>query len=321
MEKLEHRQAAGCGATAPSPVNEGLETLLCMAAASEAFAGDLQHHREATLATSGVLLTGVERTILCAVDGSELQRMIARLAPRLQAAERREFLSRAAAALAAGVGIATLNGCKKKPSDEASRHDRLRQARLEKARRLKRRQSPSTRTALAEPGQGGAPSGQDVPPPLSGEVSEPTTPDSSGAGATQPVPVPPQSMPRPRPRPRPLTLKPQRHPLSYRTTGVRPDRPPVPTNLPRRPGVGEIRQAVDRILPSARACYNRYRVKGSARVRVVLSGSSGRPRSVSVLGKFARTPTGRCVARAFRRMRVKRFSAASSSFVYPLKLK
>jgi hypothetical protein len=53
-------------------------------------------------------------------------------------------------------------------------------------------------------------------------------------------------------------------------------------------------------------------------VRVVIRGSSGRPSGVRVLGKFSGTPTGRCVKRAFKRARFKRFQQGSQSFVFPL---
>ena len=89
-------------------------------------------------------------------------------------------------------------------------------------------------------------------------------------------------------------------------------------NLPQRLSPGAIRQGVARVVGSARACYKRYGVAGTVRVRVVIKGSTGRVVSAHVLGSFSGTPTGRCVVRAFRRARFKRFKAQSQSFVFPM---
>lgn len=88
--------------------------------------------------------------------------------------------------------------------------------------------------------------------------------------------------------------------------------------LPKRLTSADIRRGVGRVLGSARACYKRYRVAGRCRVRVVVSGATGRPASVRVLGSFASTATGRCVERAFRRARFRRFRASRQSFVFPV---
>lgn len=303
----------------------GIETVLALAAASEAFAGALSRHREATLAACAVELTGAERSALCAVDAATLGQMIAAVAPRLQARERRVFLRQATSALAglaAGAGVLSLHGCKKKPTAKESSEDRIREARLRRARRLKGRQGPRPQPQpqpQSQPqSQPQAAPGDPAPEPGS------TTPGSPGATATPPAsdPQASQPRPRPRPRPRPVEIKPRLDRSLHVLTGVRPDRPDpldLPSDRPLRPGIREIRQAIDKIMSSAKGCYNRYRVKGSGKVRVVLSGRTGRPTSVSVTGRFARTPTGRCVTRAFRRMRVKRFRAASASFVFPIK--
>jgi hypothetical protein len=90
------------------------------------------------------------------------------------------------------------------------------------------------------------------------------------------------------------------------------------SNLPKRLSPGKIRGGVGRIMGSARACGRRYKIPGTCRVQVVIRGSTGRVSGVSILGTFRGTPTGRCVARAFRRARFSKFSNASQSFVFPL---
>ena len=51
------------------------------------------------------------------------------------------------------------------------------------------------------------------------------------------------------------------------------------------------------VRPSVQACYERYQVPGTAMVNVVIA-KSGRVSSAQVTGKFAETPTGRCVEQA-----------------------
>ena len=90
------------------------------------------------------------------------------------------------------------------------------------------------------------------------------------------------------------------------------------SNLPSRLSMSKIRKGVYRILGSARACFNRYRVPGKCYVRVNMKGSTGRVNSASIRGSFKGTPTGRCVARAFKRARFAKFKSASQSFTFPL---
>ena len=90
------------------------------------------------------------------------------------------------------------------------------------------------------------------------------------------------------------------------------------SNAGKRLSPGQIRIGVGRIMGAARACGHRYKVPGTCRVRVVIRGSTGRVSGVSILGTFRGTPTGRCVARAFRRARFARFKNASQSFIFPV---
>jgi hypothetical protein len=47
------------------------------------------------------------------------------------------------------------------------------------------------------------------------------------------------------------------------------------------------------------ACYNQFKVPGTAMVNVVI-GKSGKVTSATVTGKFAGTPTGTCVEAAVK---------------------
>ncbi len=84
---------------------------------------------------------------------------------------------------------------------------------------------------------------------------------------------------------------------------------------------GDIKSAIARVKGGVQRCYDKYKVAGMIRVRVVVSGSSGRVSSASVKGKFSGTPTGRCVARAVRRAKFPKFAKPSQSFTYPFILR
>ncbi len=95
-----------------SEVPVGLEQLLAMAAASEDFARALREDPDSAVKASGLDLTPTEQAVLGATPKPMLAKMIARVAEALPRPERRAFLERAAAALVALVGAATLGACK-----------------------------------------------------------------------------------------------------------------------------------------------------------------------------------------------------------------
>ena len=53
------------------------------------------------------------------------------------------------------------------------------------------------------------------------------------------------------------------------------------------------------VRPKVQACYNQFKVPGTAMVTVVI-GKSGKVTSATVTGKFAGTPTGTCVEAAVK---------------------
>jgi hypothetical protein len=72
------------------------------------------------------------------------------------------------------------------------------------------------------------------------------------------------------------------------------------------------------IVPAVAACGGGARI-GVAEVRIRV-GSSGRVQSSVVIGQFAGTPEGSCIARAARGARFQPFSQASFEFTYPFRL-
>jgi len=97
------------------PIPVGLEELLGMAAAEQAFADVLLRDPAAAADASGLTLTPTELTILRTVGRGSLTQMIAQLRQQQPEPERRAFLEQAAAALAVAVavgGATVVAGCK-----------------------------------------------------------------------------------------------------------------------------------------------------------------------------------------------------------------
>ena len=90
----------------------GIETLLTMAVADGRFAAALLEDRTSALAASGVTLTAAERSMLASTDEPALRQLILSMAGTGADAQRRAFLGRAAAALAAlAGGVVLAPGC------------------------------------------------------------------------------------------------------------------------------------------------------------------------------------------------------------------
>ena len=66
-----------------------------------------------------------------------------------------------------------------------------------------------------------------------------------------------------------------------------------------------------------RACFDRFRVPGTARLRLTIE-PEGRMGRVEVGGTFAGTPTGACLERAFMQARFPRFGGRALTVVYPV---
>jgi hypothetical protein len=91
----------------------------------------------------------------------------------------------------------------------------------------------------------------------------------------------------------------------------------VMPNLPAQPGRGEVLSSLQAVEPAVRACaVERH---GVATVRIVVA-PSGRVTVATVLGEFAGTPTGSCVARAVRGARFPPFSGERFEITYPFQL-
>jgi hypothetical protein len=90
----------------------------------------------------------------------------------------------------------------------------------------------------------------------------------------------------------------------------------LPTTLDR----GQIRAGVHALRARVKACFNRYRVPGTAYMKLTIS-PQGRMARVLVRGRFAGTPTGACLRQVFMTARFPRFSGPPLSVNYPVFLR
>lgn len=83
-----------------------------------------------------------------------------------------------------------------------------------------------------------------------------------------------------------------------------------------QPKKGDIVGAMNLIKPQVWACYEKYRVKGLANVQITIlpNGTVG---DVKLLGDFAKTPTGECVASAVKQARFEPFTGEPMVINYP----
>ncbi len=77
-----------------------------------------------------------------------------------------------------------------------------------------------------------------------------------------------------------------------------------------------IRRGMLGIKGKVQDCYDRYKVSGRAKIRLVI-GRSGRVTRSSLRGTFAGSPTGKCVKRAVSRALFPRFRGKPISITYP----
>lgn len=98
-----------------------------------------------------------------------------------------------------------------------------------------------------------------------------------------------------------------------------PARAAADPSLPKQLTMNQIRKAMRAIKPRVTACYDKYQIEGTARVKLSIA-PAGKPSSVKVKGKFFGTDTGNCVAKAVRRARFPKFSGKQMSITFPFVL-
>jgi len=77
-------------------------------------------------------------------------------------------------------------------------------------------------------------------------------------------------------------------------------------------------RGINQVRPRVAACYQTYKVPGTALVNIVIA-KSGRVSSARVSGKFAGTPTGACVEAAVKTARFPASDGFSTPFPFQLK--
>src|SRR5690606_9550252 len=92
--------------------------------------------------------------------------------------------------------------------------------------------------------------------------------------------------------------------------------------LPASPSSSQIRSAMAKVKPQAKACRGRHGGRDGEKVRVKLSveGATGRVTSAKPLEDHARTALGRCVADALAKAGLPRFSKPQVGVVYAITL-
>jgi hypothetical protein len=100
----------------------------------------------------------------------------------------------------------------------------------------------------------------------------------------------------------------------------RPRRGPDGEALPHKLSTADIRAGVEAVKPAAKRCGPKHGATPGTRLKVKMSisGETGRVTSSVVEPPLGATPLGRCVAAALAQARFPRFSAASVGAVYPI---
>ncbi|MCG5054919.1 MAG: zinc-ribbon domain-containing protein [Myxococcales bacterium] len=153
---------------------------------------------------------------------------------------------------------------------------------------------------------------------------------SSGGGASAKAePEPKAAVPEAAPKPEPAAApkKGSLDDLLAGAIGTPKKAAPTPAAAPPEPeparklgplGKSDIVKGMMGVMPKTKACYDQYKVPGTASVTVKV-GSSGRVDAADVTGKFAGTPTGDCVEKA---VKTAKFPPSDGlTFPYPIPLR
>jgi hypothetical protein len=96
---------------------------------------------------------------------------------------------------------------------------------------------------------------------------------------------------------------------------AKPAKPKGPTTLT----MNQIRASMRKLNSRVGACYDKYQVEGTARVKLTIT-KAGKPKSIRVKGKFFGTDTGACVKKAVQGARFPTFTGKEPSITYPFRL-
>jgi len=90
-------------------------------------------------------------------------------------------------------------------------------------------------------------------------------------------------------------------------------------SLPAGPSRGDVVKAMKRVAGRAKRCGSGK--KGTAMVKLVVAGSTGRVKNAQVTNSpFRGTKEGSCIAREVRKARLPKFKKASMTITYPFKI-
>ncbi len=90
--------------------------------------------------------------------------------------------------------------------------------------------------------------------------------------------------------------------------------------IPQTLGADIIRKVMKAAGPAIQECYDTYQIPGLARIKVVVK-NDGTVTQAKVLGKFAGTPTGKCILDKIQNLIFPRFKRPTVRFTYPYYLR
>lgn len=137
----------------------------------------------------------------------------------------------------------------------------------------------------------------------------------SPASARKPVAVVAEAAPVAQPAPRPgATFR----MLQVAAAGERKPiaRPSLPTQLPR----AAVTRALAQVRSPIQACLRRFGFgHATIRLRLTITGATGRVSGARAMGRFRDTPVGRCAQRRVRNLRFGRFARTSQTILLPIR--
>lgn len=106
---------------------------------------------------------------------------------------------------------------------------------------------------------------------------------------------------------------------SGQAASAKPKKAEAKPEAPKSLTMNQIRASMKRINSRVGACYDKYQVEGTARVKLTIT-NGGKPKDIAIKGKFFGTDTGACVKKAVQAARFPKSSGKEPTITYPFRL-
>lgn len=106
---------------------------------------------------------------------------------------------------------------------------------------------------------------------------------------------------------------------SGQAASAKPKKAEAKPEAPKSLTMNQIRAAMKQINSRVGACYDKYQVEGTARVKLTIT-NGGKPKDIAIKGKFFGTDTGACVKKAVQAARFPKSSGKEPTITYPFRL-